>query len=56
MTADGLAYYVHRIIIERDLAANSANPAVAEIHEKLASLYETLVRMGDRQPLLRIVA
>jgi hypothetical protein len=56
MSPNELAYYRNRARIERDPAANSANPDVAKIHQKLAALYERLIDMEEQRPTLSIVA
>lgn len=56
MSSDELAYYRNRILIERGLAAQSANPKVAKIHQKLAALYEKLIELEEQRPKLSIVA
>lgn len=48
MSPDELAYYRHRADIERAVAAQSTDPRVAEIHEKLADLYERLCKLEKR--------
>lgn len=56
MSPDDREYYRKRALIERRRAANAAS-AAAEIHLKLACLYEKLVELeGDHErPNLRIV-
>ncbi len=54
MSLEELAYYQHRADVERAIAAQSADPRVAEIHEKLATLYERLCELAKR-PTLSIV-
>lgn len=49
MLSDDKLYYSERAAIERQRAAESANPHVVEIHEKLADLYERLVEMDEGQ-------
>jgi hypothetical protein len=57
MSPDELAYYRNRAHIERELAARSTNSHVAEIHTKLADLYDKLVAIeGGRRGTLSIVA
>lgn len=43
MSPEEKLYYLERAAIERQRAAESSNPHVIEIHEKLAALYERLV-------------
>ena len=43
MSPDEKLYYSERAAIERQRAAESTNPHVIEIHEKLAALYDRLV-------------
>ena len=50
MTPEELTYYRERSRIERARAAESTNPHVVEIHEKLAMLYEKLVAIEDATP------
>ena len=47
MTPEEFSYYRERARIERECAAESTNPHAAEIHEKLAVLYEDLVKAGE---------
>ena len=56
MSPEEISYYRERASIERQSAAQSTNPHVIEIHEKLADLYEKLVEMeGHHEPSLRLV-
>ena len=55
MSSDELSYYRHRAADERAIAAQSVDPRVAEIHEKLASLYENLCEIEKERPTLSIV-
>ena len=55
MSFDELTYYRHRAAVEHAIAAQSADPRVAEIHEKLASLYEKLCELEKERPTLSIV-
>ena len=50
MTPEEILYYRERAAIERQLAADSTNPRVVEIHEKLAALYDQLVEGDEFQP------
>ena len=43
MSPEELLYYRERALIERQRAAESTNPYVIEIHQKLADLYDKLV-------------
>jgi hypothetical protein len=56
MSTDELEYYRTRVVIERDLADNCANPHVAEIHRKLADLYQQLIDVEAKRPNLSLVA
>ena len=57
MSPEELAYYRNRAQVERELAAQSTNEHVAEIHTKLADLYAKLVAIEDGSaPTLSIVA
>ena len=47
MSPEELSYYRERSKIERARAAESSNPHVIEIHEKLATLYEKLVAIEE---------
>ena len=47
MSPDEMDYYGKRAAIERQRAAESTNPHVIEIHNKLAALYERLVDLGE---------
>ena len=53
MSQEELEYYRNRARTEAELAATSTNRQVAEIHRKLAALYEELVRVeeGPRKSL-----
>ena len=53
MSPDELAYYRERAAAERQLASQSANPVVAEIHGRLAELYQQLVDL-DRKPRAKL--
>ena len=56
MTSDEVSYYRERAKEERDRAAVSTDEFAAEVHEKLATLYEDLVsHSGQRRPTLSIV-
>lgn len=55
MSFEELAYYRDRADVERAMAASSADARVAEIHEKLASLYDNLCELEKERPTLSIV-
>lgn len=55
MSLNAVTYYRHRAEVERATAAQSADPRVAEIHEKLARLYEKLCELEQKRPTLTIV-
>ena len=55
MSSEELNYYRERARVERQRAAESSNPHVIEIHEKLAALYEKLIELEKvHQPTLHI--
>lgn len=49
MTADEIVYYRQRAATERQRAQEATHPSAAEIHEKMAVIYERLVDL-DRLP------
>lgn len=56
MSPDELAYYRERALIERQRASASTDRLAADIHLKLACLYEKRVEMEDLlAPTVRIV-
>lgn len=56
MSPEELLYYRERALIERQRAAESTNPYVIGIHQKLAALYEKLIEHEEvARPTLRIV-
>ena len=58
MSPDEREYYRNRAQTERLSSARASNPRVAEIHDDLATLYETLVELEEEHPpaQLRVVA
>jgi hypothetical protein len=50
MSPNEREYYRNRAKIERRLANAATNPHAAEIHTKLASLYEGLVQLEEAHP------
>jgi hypothetical protein len=56
MSPDELAYYRERAFIERHRASESTIRLAAEIHLKMACIYERLVELEDHYaPTLRVV-
>jgi hypothetical protein len=57
MHPDELAYYRERALIERQRASDSTiSSSAADIHLKLAGIYEMLVELEDKHnPTLRVV-
>jgi hypothetical protein len=56
MSADVRQYYRHRSAVEREAAASAVNPKAAEIHMRMAELYELIAASGpqdvpDRAPI-----
>lgn len=56
MSSADLSYYRERAKIERERARSSSSEDIAEIHEELARLYDTLVAHESLRPTLHIVS
>jgi len=51
MSSEDIAYYRERASTERSRASDAPSAAIAEVHSKLAHLYEELIgRMEQSQP------
>ena len=55
MSPEEISYYRERAKIEHALAEQSQNPHAAEIHAKLAALYEKLVEVDQAITPLAVV-
>jgi len=56
MSPDDLRYYRERAEAERQRAAATANPKVAQLHLELASIYEKLLKLEQTpRPVLHVV-
>ena len=56
MTSDELIYYRHRAVVERQRAEEATSPHAADVHLRMAVIYERLVELEQApQPRVRLV-